>query len=105
LNATINVVIYYVSRFRPEYDGNYCATAYWTPKTGYRFEPWGQVKDIAAVPNSAARACFKDSTLENGWSKMEIDTQAGYPDRVQAFAAGMLEGVLTWKSIYDHWYK
>lgn len=36
---------------------------------------------------------------------MEIETQAEYPDIVQARAAGYLEGSLTWQTIYWHWKK
>ena len=34
---------------------------------------------------------------------MEIETQPEYPDWVQAHAAGLLEGSLTWQTIYWHW--
>lgn len=34
---------------------------------------------------------------------MEIETQAEYPDWVQAHAAGLLEGSLSWQLIYWHW--
>lgn len=32
-----------------------------------------------------------------------METQAEYPDHVQAKAAGYLEGSLTWQMIYWHW--
>lgn len=32
-----------------------------------------------------------------------METQAEYPDVVQAKAAGYLEGSLTWQMIYWHW--
>jgi len=32
-----------------------------------------------------------------------VETQAEYPDYVQAKAAGYLEGSLTWRMIYWHW--
>lgn len=90
---------------RPAKNGVYCATAFWSPKSGFRVEFWGQQNDLSAVPEGVARACYKDSTMETGWGWLEIDTQADYPDRIQAFAAGMLEGALTWSKIYDHWSK
>jgi hypothetical protein len=37
------------------------------------------------------------------WAVLEIETQAEYPDYVQAKAAGYLEGSLTWRMIYWHW--
>lgn len=36
-------------------------------------------------------------------SFLEIETQSGYKDPHQAFAAGILEGSLTWKSIHAQW--
>lgn len=88
---------------RPVYDGTYCATAYWARNSGFRVEFWGQRNDLEAVPRGAVRACFKDSFLETGWSQLEIESQPEYPDNIQAFAAGMLEGALSWHSIYLHW--
>lgn len=35
---------------------------------------------------------------------MEIETSTAYPDAVQAYAAGLLEGSLTWQLIHHHWY-
>lgn len=37
------------------------------------------------------------------WAIIDIETQANYPDWVQAYAAGMLEGSLSWQLIYWHW--
>lgn len=37
------------------------------------------------------------------WSQIEIETQPEYPDWAQAFGAGVLEGALTWSSIYNQW--
>lgn len=37
------------------------------------------------------------------WSQIEIETQPEYPDWVQAFGAGVVEGSLTWSSIYNQW--
>lgn len=52
--------------YRPTYDGTYCATAYWTRRSGLRIEYWGQVNDLSMVAKGAARTCYKDTTLENG---------------------------------------
>lgn len=35
---------------------------------------------------------------------MEIETSPDYPDDVQAYAAGLLEGSLTWQLIHHHWH-
>uniref|UniRef100_A0A2M3ZZ00 Phospholipase B-like n=1 Tax=Anopheles triannulatus TaxID=58253 RepID=A0A2M3ZZ00_9DIPT len=88
---------------RPTYSGTYCATAYWARNSGYRLEYWGQRNDLDQVPIGAVRACFRDSVLENGWSQLELESQSTYTDTVQAHAAGMMEGALTWHNIYMHW--
>ncbi|EDV96317.1 putative phospholipase B-like lamina ancestor [Drosophila grimshawi] len=88
---------------RPHYDGTYCATATWTKKVGFRIENWKQQNDLVNIPKGVARICYKDSVFENGWAQIEVETQRSYPDWVQAFAAGMLEGSLTWKNIYNQW--
>lgn len=36
-------------------------------------------------------------------SFLEIETQTGYADHNQAYAAGILEGTLTWMNIYAQW--
>lgn len=88
---------------RPVYNGTYCATAYWARNSGFRVEFWGQRNDLEAIPPGAVRACFRDSLLESGWSQLEVESQPDYPDSIQAFAAGMLEGALSWHNIYLHW--
>ena len=37
------------------------------------------------------------------WAIIDVETQSEYPDWVQAYAAGMLEGSLSWQLIYWHW--
>ncbi|XP_058828649.1 putative phospholipase B-like lamina ancestor [Topomyia yanbarensis] len=88
---------------RPVYDGTYCATAYWAGNSGFRVEFWGQRNDLEVVPKGAVRGCYRNSLLENGWSQLELESQPEYPDKIQAFAAGMLEGALSWHTIYLHW--
>nr|XP_040240576.2 putative phospholipase B-like lamina ancestor [Anopheles coluzzii]XP_040240577.2 putative phospholipase B-like lamina ancestor [Anopheles coluzzii]XP_040240578.2 putative phospholipase B-like lamina ancestor [Anopheles coluzzii]XP_040240579.2 putative phospholipase B-like lamina ancestor [Anopheles coluzzii]XP_040240580.2 putative phospholipase B-like lamina ancestor [Anopheles coluzzii]XP_049461771.1 putative phospholipase B-like lamina ancestor [Anopheles coluzzii] len=88
---------------RPSYDGTYCATTYWARNSGYRLEFWGQRNDLDQVPKGAVRACFRDSILTNGWSQLELESQSTYTDTVQAYAAGIMEGALTWHNIYMHW--
>jgi len=41
----------------------------------------------------------------SSWAQIEVETQRSYPDWVQAYAAGILEGSLTWKNIYNQWAK
>ncbi|XP_055534271.1 putative phospholipase B-like lamina ancestor [Wyeomyia smithii] len=88
---------------RPVYSGTYCATAYWARNSGFRVEFWGQRNDLETVPLGAVRACFRNSVMESGWSHLEVESQPEFPDEIQAFAAGMLEGALSWHNIYLHW--
>ncbi|XP_067644755.1 putative phospholipase B-like lamina ancestor [Eurosta solidaginis] len=88
---------------RPKYNGTYCATAIWSKQTGFHIEYWKQQNDLLNIPKGAARVCYKDSIYENGWAQIEVETQRTYPDWVQAFGAGILEGSLTWNNIYNQW--
>uniref|UniRef100_A0A0K8TK86 Phospholipase B-like n=1 Tax=Tabanus bromius TaxID=304241 RepID=A0A0K8TK86_TABBR len=88
---------------RPQFDGTYCATIFWSKHSGFRVEYWKQRNDFHNIPKGVARTCYKDSTMENGWSQLEVETQRQFPDWVQAFAAGMLEGSLTWRNIHHQW--
>lgn len=81
----------------------YCATVYFSPKTGYRTEYWGQRNDFDRISTGCARACYKERKSTVGLSFLEIETQSGYKDHHQAYAAGILEGSLTWMSIYAQW--
>lgn len=87
-----------------EQDGTYSATVSWNRKGGYRIDFWGQGNDLSVVPLHAARAYYKTGIFEHGWSYIEIETSSKYPDTVQAYAAGLLEGSLTWQLIHHHWY-
>ncbi|KAG7208930.1 hypothetical protein KM043_015109 [Ampulex compressa] len=87
-----------------ENDGTYAATVSWNHKGGYRIDFWGQGNDLTAIPMNAARAYYKTGIFESGWSIIEIETSRKYPDVVQAYAAGLLEGSLTWQLIHHHWY-
>lgn len=84
-------------------DGNYSATAYWNEETGFRIEFWGQGIKQEEIPKGAARAYYQPHLNTTGWAILDIETQHNYPDWVQAFAAGALEGSLTWQMIYWHW--
>ncbi|XP_032680547.1 putative phospholipase B-like lamina ancestor isoform X2 [Odontomachus brunneus] len=87
-----------------EDDGTYSATVSWNHKGGYHIDFWGQSNDLASVRLNVARAYYKTSIFESGWSIIEIETSSKYPDTVQAYAAGLLEGSLTWQLIHHHWH-
>lgn len=87
-----------------ENDGTYSATVYWKQKGGYRIDFWGQGNDLKTIPLGAARAYYKTGIYETGWSVVEIETSEDYPDMVQAYSAGLLEGSLTWQLIHHHWF-
>ncbi|XP_011167263.2 putative phospholipase B-like lamina ancestor [Solenopsis invicta] len=87
-----------------EKDGTYSATVSWNHKGGYRIDFWGQGNDLANIRLNAARAYYKTGIFESGWSIIEIETSSKYPDTVQAYAAGLLEGSLTWQIIHHHWH-
>ena len=44
-----------------------------------------------------ARATFMNTQLDDGWTKLEVVTNENVTDAVQAEAAGMAEGHLTWQ--------
>lgn len=94
---------YYGGTPRPSHDGNYAATVSWTRTTGYRLHFWGQNNIPAQVKTGVARAYYRPDMSNDGWASMEIETQGGYRDSVQAHAAGLLEGSLSWQLIYYHW--
>ncbi|XP_066588307.1 putative phospholipase B-like lamina ancestor [Prorops nasuta] len=89
---------------RVENDGTYSASVSWNRKGGYQIDFWGQGNDLSSLPLNAARAYYKTAIFQSGWSLVEIETSAKYPDAVQAYAAGLLEGSLTWQLIHHHWY-
>ncbi|XP_020290295.1 putative phospholipase B-like lamina ancestor [Pseudomyrmex gracilis] len=86
-----------------ENDGIYAASVSYY-KEGYHIDFWGQGNDLTNVRLGAARAYYKTGISESGWSVIEIETSSKYPDSVQAYAAGLLEGSLTWQLIHRHWY-
>lgn len=88
---------------RVENDGKYAATVTWNHKGGYRIDFWGQGNDLENLSKGAARAYYRPRIHEVGWSFVEIETTPSYPDAVQAYAAGLLEGSLTWQLIHHHW--
>ncbi|XP_058796938.1 putative phospholipase B-like lamina ancestor [Phymastichus coffea] len=89
---------------RAKNDGTYSATVWWKHRSGYRIDFWGQGNDLESLPRGVARGYYKTGIYETGWSTIEIETSSEYPDDVQAYAAGLLEGSLTWQLIYHHWH-
>ncbi|KAL0883265.1 hypothetical protein ABMA27_016686 [Loxostege sticticalis] len=87
---------------RMKEDGNYAATVFYSEKTGYRIEYWGQSNELADIPRGVARAYFRMDVETTGWSLLEVETSDSYPDEIQAYAAGIVEGALTWSLIHTH---
>ncbi|KAF4086684.1 hypothetical protein AMELA_G00087190 [Ameiurus melas] len=50
-----------------------------------------------------AFANFTDDIVNTGWSYLEVVTNGKYNDTLQAYAAGVVEGVVTSQLIYKHW--
>lgn len=51
---------------RIQEDGNYAATVYFSEKTGYRIEFWGQSNKLADIPLGVARAYFRKDVETDG---------------------------------------
>ncbi|KAH0561778.1 hypothetical protein KQX54_019400 [Cotesia glomerata] len=104
--AIIGIGAIILSEFgqRVENDGIYSARVIYNRKSGYRVDFWGQNNELASLPMGSARAYFKHRTLQTGWSVLEIETSPSFPDEIQAYSAGLLEGSLTWLLIHLHWY-
>ncbi|XP_075977615.1 phospholipase B domain containing lamina ancestor [Anticarsia gemmatalis] len=83
-------------------DGNYAVTVFFSNKTGYRIEYWGQSNELADIPRGVARAYFRMDMENAGWSLLEVETDPSYSDENQAYAAGIVEGALTWSLIHKH---
>lgn len=96
------VLIILIISLRTEFDDShaFCATVNYSPKTGYKIVYWGQQNDFRKIKLGCARACYKDHTSQNGLAILEIETQSGYKNQHQAYSAGLVEGSLTWMSIY-----
>ncbi|CAH2096323.1 unnamed protein product [Euphydryas editha] len=87
---------------RTQEDGNYAATVFYSNKTGYRIEYWGQSNDLKDIARGVARAYLRGDIDTTGWSLLEVETDSSYPDEIQAYAAGIVEGALTWYLIHMH---
>ncbi|XP_068679671.1 putative phospholipase B-like 2 [Montipora foliosa] len=58
-----------------------------------------QVGDVDVV----AWGSFRDEINSTGWSFLEIHTNASFPDKLQAMAAGLVEGSLTGELMYKNY--
>lgn len=89
---------------RVENDGTYTAILSWNSIVGYQIDWLGQSNNLSNLPKDiAAKAYYRTKIQKIGWSLVEIETTSSYPDSVQAYAAGFLEGSLTWQLIHHHW--
>jgi hypothetical protein len=52
---------------------------------------------------AAAYATFVDGIFSTGWSQLAVTTNDSYADEVQAYAAGAVEGYLTYGLIHNHY--
>ncbi|XP_068213590.1 putative phospholipase B-like 2 [Palaemon carinicauda] len=62
-----------------------------------------EIHDGVIVDNWVAKGNFTDTTFEDGFAYLEIESSSGYSDAVQAYAAGLAEGALTHEMIYNHY--
>jgi len=88
---------------KEEDDGVYSATVFWSEIAGFRIDFWGQGNKMEEIPYGVGRAYYKQEIDTTGWAMLEVETCDKYPDWVQAYSAGLLEGSLTWQLIYWHW--
>ncbi|KAJ6240902.1 phospholipase b-related [Anaeramoeba flamelloides] len=52
--------------------------------------------------NGAARAQYQDTLDTVGWGRLVVQTNKNFDDKVQAHAAGLLEGALTHTRMFQH---
>lgn len=97
------IIIYGGTVTQFEEDGNFAATVYWKKDVGYRIEFWGQGNLLADLPIGSARGYYRQDIANIGWSKIELETNPEFPDYVQAYSAGLLEGSLSWQMIHWRW--
>merc|ERR1712226_263403 len=59
--------------------------------------------ELRKTENTVAWGNFTNMVNATGWSFIEIQTDPKFPDKIQAFAAGYLEGYLSADLIYLFW--
>ncbi|XP_066989802.1 LOW QUALITY PROTEIN: putative phospholipase B-like 2 [Macrobrachium rosenbergii] len=62
-----------------------------------------EIHDGVVVDDWVARGNFTDTTFEDGFAYLELQSSSAYDDKVQAYAAGLAEGALTHEMIYNHY--
>lgn len=62
------------------------------------------IVDSVSPGNFVAKGTFRNEVNTTGWSFLEVSTNEGYDDEVQAYAAGLVEGYLTADFIKMHWF-
>lgn len=53
--------------------------------------------------NQVALGRYRNAVNESGWGLFEVETFPGYEPDIQAYAAGLAEGILTRQQIYYHY--
>lgn len=76
------------------------ASMTWTKEDGFKLIE-NQLNTNDA--NTVAVANFTNAINQTGWSYLEVTTYPQFPDKVQAFAAGWLEGHVTSEVLYMYW--
>ncbi|XP_069702863.1 putative phospholipase B-like lamina ancestor isoform X1 [Periplaneta americana] len=102
--SALGILAIILGEMDKEYDdGVYSATVFWGENTGFHIDFWGQGNEMEEIPYGVGRAYYKQEIDATGWAVLEVETRSEYPDWVQAYSAGLLEGSLTWQLIYWHW--
>ncbi|KAI5716054.1 hypothetical protein M8J76_000111 [Diaphorina citri] len=97
------VALYLGPSYSAEPDGKYAATVFYGKESKFRLEYWGQNNNPEDIKKGVARGFYQPDISKTGWATLEIETQETYSDTIQACAAGMLEGALSWQMIQHHW--
>ncbi|KAK7862396.1 hypothetical protein R5R35_004171 [Gryllus longicercus] len=103
--VALGIIVYIFGESeQPLEDGIYSATVFYSKELGFQVSFWGEGNDLNKVPKGVARAHYKTDIVNSGWAFFEVQTNSDSPDWYQAFAAGVLEGSLSWQLIYWHWF-
>lgn len=58
---------------------------------------------LTTTVDTVAWANFTNAINQTGWSYLEIKTDPKFPDKIQAYAAGFIEGHVTSELLYLYW--
>ncbi|GIQ91030.1 phospholipase B-like protein, partial [Kipferlia bialata] len=61
----------------------------------YKQDGVWKVKEGVISSEAVAFAMYTDTTTEDGWSTLELHTEAAHSNADQAYGAGLVEGYLT----------